>query len=108
MNEFQKKRLQYFKKAALNYDWVRLAPADVEMLEEAEANEHNFKAADSWQEHAVKVIGDDADKEGEIIELKEALKLRELEVYKSTLKFADQLTKEEFVDYLKRVLARYV
>lgn len=34
MNEFQKKRLAYFIKAAKNNDWVRLGPGDDELLEE--------------------------------------------------------------------------
>lgn len=34
MTEFQKKRLEYFKKSALNYDWIRLGPGDVEIFDE--------------------------------------------------------------------------
>jgi hypothetical protein len=52
MTDFQKKRLAYFKKAAQNYDWVRLGLGDVEIFNEAEANELNCNAAASWSEKA--------------------------------------------------------
>jgi hypothetical protein len=29
---FQKKRLEYLKKAAVNYNWVRLGPQDAELF----------------------------------------------------------------------------
>jgi hypothetical protein len=44
LTDFQKKRLQYFIKAADNYDWVRLGPGDIELLETlltAYANGHD-------------------------------------------------------------------
>lgn len=77
MTEFQKKRLAYFIKAARNHDWVRLGPGDVEILVEAEVNEHNFVAADKWQEMAIKQQEFGMEKEAEVIELKE--KIQELE-----------------------------
>ena len=39
MTPFQLKRLDYFKKAATNHDWIRLGPGDVELFEECITNE---------------------------------------------------------------------
>lgn len=38
MNEFQYKRLFYFKKAAQEYGWVRLSPQDIEAFSEIIVN----------------------------------------------------------------------
>jgi len=48
MTEFQKKRIEYFKKAAQNYDWVRLGLGDVGLLSSINTDEivkgFNFQA----------------------------------------------------------------
>ena len=73
MTEFQKKRLSYFIKAARNHDWVRLGPGDVEILGEAEVNEHNYKAADSWEDAAMTQMDSRLDVEGELSDAKELI-----------------------------------
>lgn len=79
MTEFQKKRLAYFIKAARNYDWIRLGPGDVEILGEAEVNQHNYKAADSWENAAMMQMEGRSRAEDEVIDLKEEIvNLKEL------------------------------
>ncbi len=46
MTEFQKKRLEYFKKAAEKSEWVRLGPDDVAMLEQILGLQEKLDMAD--------------------------------------------------------------
>ena len=48
----------------------------MEILGEAEVNEHNFKAADGWEEMAIKQQEFGIEKECEVIELKEEIATR--------------------------------
>lgn len=95
MNDFQKKRLAYFIKAARNFDWVRLGPGDVEILGEAEVNEHNYKAADSWEDAAMTQMNYRLDVEGELGDAKEEIAhhLRRIERFKKQVNFLNNSLK---------------
>lgn len=52
MTEFQKKRLEYFIKAANNYEWVRLGPDDANWLSDILTQKQSSK---NWEDHVNKI-----------------------------------------------------
>jgi len=54
MTDFEKKRLEYFIKAAKNYDWVRLGPGDVSILGIVQELHSNYEQVEKLKAEILK------------------------------------------------------